>query len=63
MEPKTVIYQEKSTCSWVAEIIDLDAFPVGKQLWRGVYGSKEVAQREAQIITAKGWRSLLAKSE
>ncbi len=48
MEPKTVIYQEKSTCNWVAEIIDLDAPNVGKQLWRGVFGSKEEAQRDAQ---------------
>lgn len=48
MEPKTVIYQEKSTGRWVAEIIDLDALTVGKHLWRGVYGSKEEAQRAAQ---------------
>jgi len=49
VEPKTVIYREKSTGSWVAEIIDLDAVTVGKQLWRGVYESKEEAQRDAQI--------------
>ncbi len=48
MEPKTVIYQEKNTGSWVAEIIDLDATTVGKQLWRGVYGSEEEAQKNAQ---------------
>ncbi len=48
MEPKTVIYQERSTASWVAEIIDLDALTVGKHLWRGVYGSEEEAREAAQ---------------
>jgi hypothetical protein len=51
MEPQVIIYQEKNTKRWVAEVIDIDNFTdndtAGSQLWWGVFDSKKEAREAA----------------
>ncbi len=51
MEPQTIIYQEKNTKRWVAEVIDIDNFTdtdtAVSQLWSGVFDSREEARESA----------------
>ncbi len=51
MEPQVIIYQEKNTKRWVAEVIDIDNFTdndtAGSQLWWDVFDSKEEAREAA----------------
>lgn len=48
---KKVVYKERSTSRWAAEVINIDdPATIGVQVWRGVYDSEgeahEAAQRE-----------------
>ena len=51
MEPQIIIYQEKNTKRWIAQVIDIDNFTdtgtAGSQLWLGVFDSKEEAREAA----------------
>ena len=49
MELKKVVYKERSTNTWAAEVVYIDdPAVIGVQVWRGVYGSKEEADEAAQ---------------
>ena len=54
MELKKVVYKERSTNKWAAEVINIDdPAAVGIQVWRGVYDSEEEArERKASAIAS-----------
>ena len=51
MEPQVIIYQEKNTKRWIAEVIDIDNFTdndtAESRLWWDVFDSKKEAREAA----------------
>ncbi len=59
MELKKVVYKERSTNKWAAEVINIDdPAAVGIQVWRGVYDSEEEAREAAQNEITRRMKAL-----
>ncbi len=49
MELKKVVYKERNTNKWAAEVLNIyDPAVIGVQVWRGVYDSEKEAHEAAQ---------------